>query len=227
MTLFALFLLSFGAFSASTSGQEQPPGEQPHIEEPRSETTLDYFWRKSDEAFHAGDYSRAIGLHRAIVALDPHDVESYSVAAWLLWSMGEGEAALSHIEHGLSANPKNWEMWDAAGQHYDLQKRATPILASRAKEAYARAVELLPEDVDGNEEKMLRRRLAHAAEKADDLPLSIATWRGLVRDFPDDAVHQNNLKRVEQLSDGAKLIASFPLRLSLSNWWKAFSSQQG
>lgn len=192
-------------------------------ETPSTETTLDYFWRKSDEAFHAGDYPRAVRLHRAIVALDPHDVESYSVAAWLLWSMGENAAAISHIERGVGANPENWEMWDAAGQHYDLQKRAEPSLSSRAKEAYARAVQLLPSDADQNEEKMLRRRLAHAAEKADDLPLSLSTWRELVRDFPDDAVHKNNLKRVENLVDSTKRIASLFLRIDLDRWWKTIT----
>ncbi|HEX8833811.1 MAG TPA: tetratricopeptide repeat protein, partial [Abditibacteriaceae bacterium] len=71
----------------------------------RNETNTSYFWRKSDEAFHAGDYPRAIGLHKAIVALDPADVESYGVAAWLMWSMGSGDEAVAHIKRGLAANP--------------------------------------------------------------------------------------------------------------------------
>ncbi len=46
---------------------------------------------------------------------------------------------------------------------------------------------------------MLRRRLAHAAERVGDLTLSVQTWRDLVRDFPNDVVNKNNLARVEGL----------------------------
>jgi tetratricopeptide (TPR) repeat protein len=171
----------------------------------------DYFWRQSDEAFHAGDYPRAIELHRAIVAYDPGDVESYSVAAWLLWSLGKKAEALAHIERGLNANPNNWLMWDAAGQHYDLQKRESPELAPAAKNAYVRAVQLLPRSADKNEAQMLRRRLAHAAEKASDIRLSLQTWRDLSRDFPDDAVNKNNLARVEKLKAEKQHGAFLPL----------------
>lgn len=156
------------------------------------ESNVDYFWRKSDEAFHAGDYPRAIALHRAIVALEPDHVESWSVAAWLLWSSDKGEDAIAHIERGLKANPQNAEMWSAAGQHFELQKKGP-----RALESYKRAVELWPVDGDKQEFQMLRRRLAHAADKGGDLALSIETWRGLVRDYPDEVVNKNNLARVE------------------------------
>ncbi len=188
-----------------------------HTHEPKNpadETTLEYFWRKSDEAFHAGDYERAVGLHKGIVALDPSDVESFSVAAWLIWSMGQKEDALAHIDRGLKANENNWEMWDAAGQHYDLQKRENADLAPKAKMAYARAVELLAKDADKPNGQMLRRRLAHAAEKADDLPLSVATWRDLVRDFPEDAVNKNNLARVEKTISENQRSAALPFVLS-------------
>src|SRR5690606_5520562 len=84
MALALTGLLAVGA-------QAQPPAHHEgdghdhsrETKKPSEETTLDYFWRKSDEAFHAGDYPRAIDLHKAIVALDPGDIESYSVAAWL------------------------------------------------------------------------------------------------------------------------------------------------
>jgi tetratricopeptide (TPR) repeat protein len=183
--------------------QDEAPVEEEHNHTASmgDANLTDYFWRKSDEAFHAGDYPRAIELHRAIVAYDPGDVESYSVAAWLMWSLGQKEEALVHIQRGLRANPYNWLMWDAAGQHYDLQKREMPELASGAKEAYARAVQLLPRSADQNDAQMLRRRLAHAAEKANDLNLSLSTWRDLVRDFPDDAVNKNNLARVEKSAE--------------------------
>lgn len=156
-------------------------------------------WEKSDKAFHDGDYEKAIIYHRQIEEIDPHDVESFSIAAWLMWSLGHKEAALKHIERGLKVNGGNWQMWDEAGQHYTLQagREANSPLLAKAKEAHARAVELLPAAGDKKEAQMLRRRLAHAADKAGDWELSLATWKKLVEDYPDDVVNKNNLARVE------------------------------
>jgi tetratricopeptide (TPR) repeat protein len=156
----------------------------------------DYFLMKSDEAFHAGDYDRAILLHRARVAIDPEAVDSFGAAAWLLWSMGKGGEAIEFIERGLKTNPDNWEMWNEAGQHFDMQK-----VSKRSQASYQRALELLPE---GEPSQMLRRRLAHAAEKAGDLPTSLKIWQGLAKDYPDQVVNQNNLRRVEKLSTEAQ-----------------------
>lgn len=169
--------------------------EHSHAPEARSrveESNVDFFWRKSDEAFHKGDYERAISWHRAIVALSPDDVQSWGVAAWLMWSLGRGDEATAWIDRGLRANPGSWEMWNAAAQQADLQK-----LAPRALESYQHALKLLPTDADKRDAQMLRRRLAHAAERNADLDLSAQTWRDLVRDFPDEAVNKNNLARVQ------------------------------
>jgi predicted Zn-dependent protease len=172
----------------------------PHIHEeakaPKDEKPIDYFWRKSDEAFHAGDYPRAIGLHRAIVALDPTETESYSVGAWLLWSLGKPEEAVQFLKQGLSANPKDPEIWDAAGQHYDLQKRFAD-----SEDAYQHAVELSGKDAD----QMLRRRYAHAAQHNGDWNKSTEIWRALVAENPNDPVNRNNLARVEKEAAAAAL----------------------
>jgi tetratricopeptide (TPR) repeat protein len=153
----------------------------------------EYLWRQSDRAFHDGEYDRAIGLHRAIVALDPTDVESYGVAAWLLWSSDKKDEAIAHIKRGIAANPTDSEMWAEAGQHYNVQKHY-----AEARDAYAKAVEYAPA---GSDTVLLRRFLGHAAEKSGDIKLSLDTWRGLVRDYPNDAVNKNNLARVEKLEN--------------------------
>ena len=182
------------AFAQTPSAAPHPDQHSPHQHEavaPRDESNVDYFWRKSDEAFHRGDYERAVGLHRAIVALAPDDTQSYGVAAWLLWSMGRGDDAIAFIARGLKANPQSAAMWIEAGEHYHLQKKAPEEFA-----AYRRAVELGP---PADEAQMTRRQLAHAAERAGDLKAGAQVWRDLVRDFPDEVVNKNNLARVEQL----------------------------
>ncbi len=156
--------------------------------------SLDFLWEQSDEAFHKGDYPTAVKIHRAIVTLDSSDTESFGVGAWLLWSMNQKTEARAFVQQGLSANPKNAEMWSVAGQHYDLE-RAFPD----AKSAYLQAVELSA----GKADEMLRRRLAHAAQHAGDLDLSFQTWTDLARDFPSSVVIKNNLARVQGLKEKA------------------------
>lgn len=158
----------------------------------KKESPVDAFWRKSDEAFHAGNYPLAVGFHRKIVALDPHDVESYSVASWLLWSMGKSGDALQFIEKGIKANPKDPEMWDAAGQHFNLQKRA-----SDAENAFGKALQFGKKG-NAKADMMLRRRYGHAAQEAGHLAKSIGIWQALVADYPNDAVNKNNLARVQR-----------------------------
>jgi tetratricopeptide (TPR) repeat protein len=160
------------------------------------EDNYDYFIRMSDEAFHVGDYERAILCHRAIIALEPDAVDSYGVAAWLLWSLGKGDEATALIERGVAADPGDWEMMDEAGQHFDLRK-----ITNRAAALYKRALELIPKDEPN---QMLRRRYAHAAEKSGDIATSATIWRGLAKESPDDPVIKNNLARVEQLLAGSK-----------------------
>jgi tetratricopeptide (TPR) repeat protein len=151
---------------------------------------LDALWKQTDAAFHKGDYPRAVAIHRQIVTIDPTDVESYSNAAWLLWSMGKGNEALAHLQRGVKANPKSADMWEAVGDHMGtFVKRPGEALA-----AYRKALQY---SKPGANTHMMRRRLAHAAERSGDLQTAVTTWRALVRDFPNVAVNQNNLRRVE------------------------------
>lgn len=154
------------------------------------ENNSDYFMRLSDEAFHEGDYARAITLHRARLAIDPGAIDSYGVAAWLLWSSEKGDEATELMERGVKTNPDDPEMWDEAAQHFDLRK-----MPQKAAPYFKRALELWPE---GEPSQMLRRRYAHAAEKSGDIATSLQVWRGLVKDYPDQTVNKNNLARVEK-----------------------------
>jgi len=183
------------------SGHDHAPAKIPATDE----SAVDYMWRKADEAFHEGDYERAIGLNKGIVALAPDEVESYGNAAWLLWSLGRGEEAIALIERGVRANPQNWEMWREAAQHYGLQKKE-----DKARDAYQKAVQFAP---PGADTQMLRRALAHAAEASGDLGLALSTWRQLVKEFPDEAVNRNNLARVEKLAGGSKTMRTSALPL--------------
>ncbi len=185
-------------FIANSNAQTKPqPSAKPAAKTPAKKLTpaqlkekqLDALWEASDAKFHAGDYPSAIAIHRKIQALDPSDAESYSVASWLSWSLGKREDGLALIQSGLKANPKDPEMWDAAGQHYNLQK-----LPLKAETAFGKAIQLSGKSAD----MMLRRRYAHAAQDAGHLAKSITIWSDLVADFPKDQVNKNNLARAKR-----------------------------
>jgi len=112
-----------------------------------------------------------------------------------LWSMDKGPDAMAFIQRGLDNNPNDPEMWDAAGQHYDLQKKT-----AEAQKAYAKAVELSGKDAP----QLLRRRYAHAAEHAGDWATSLTVWQALVKDYPNEAVNRNNLARVQKTIQDSK-----------------------
>ncbi len=199
--LLLLAVLPFSFAHAATAPQTKTKAntlKQPAKAPAKKLTTdqiVDGLWKQSDAKFHKGDYLGAVALHRKIVALEPTDVESYSVASWLLWSLKKPADAVQFIQLGLKANPKDPEMWDAAGQHYTLQKRA-----SDAETAFGKAVELSGKGVQGKggADVLLRRRYAHAAREAGHLAKSITIWRALVADYPNDAVNKNNLAKVEK-----------------------------
>ena len=188
-----IFATTFGMGSAWAHDDHGPDNARPFG---GGEENYDYFLRMSDKAFHLGDYERAIACHRAIIALEPDAIESYGVAAWLLWSLGKGDDATALVERGIASNPDDWQMLNEAAQHFDLRK-----ITARPAPLYKRALELLPKDEPN---QMLRRRYAHAAEKSGDLATSIEVWRGLAKDFPDEVVNKNNLARVEKTQADAK-----------------------
>lgn len=194
-----LLTLSFLPLAASNAAPPKAPAKAKAPTKTPLEVRVDALWEQSDAAFHKGDYPAAIALHRQIVKLAPDDVESYSVGAWLLWSLGQDHDispsaaknfkadARAFIGQGLKANPKNPEMWDAAGEHYNLDRSFAD-----AKFAFAKAVQLS----GAKAPEMLRRRLAHAAEGAGDWNLATRIWTDLVRDFPNQPINSRNLARV-------------------------------
>ncbi|MEO6908103.1 MAG: tetratricopeptide repeat protein [Abditibacteriaceae bacterium] len=189
-TVFSILLIGIlaCALQVASRAQSKSTKQGQAAAQKQKQAKIDLLWKQSDEAFHNGNYPLAISYHKAIVALDPHDVESYSDAAWLMWSLGHGDEAQQHINRGIAANLKDWNMWDAAGQQDDLQK-----YFSKAEFAFSQAVKFIPAKEDS---QMLRRRWAHAAENAGNIKTAIGIWQQLVKNYPNEAVNKNNLNRI-------------------------------
>jgi Flp pilus assembly protein TadD len=158
------------------------------------EQQLDKLREESDAAYHKGDYAGAVNKFKAIVALDPTDYDAFGTGAWLLWSLGRGDEATAFMRRGLAADPKNWEMWEEAGNHFMLRK-----ILPDAQRCFERAVQLAPKKV---ETRILRHRWALAAEKNGDLTTARRVWQSVVRAYPTDAVAIRKLKQVEAKMTG-------------------------
>ncbi|HVF85628.1 MAG TPA: tetratricopeptide repeat protein [Abditibacteriaceae bacterium] len=153
------------------------------------EQKLDKLREESDAAYHKGDYPGAIAKFKAIVALDPTDYDSFGTGAWLLWSLGRGDEATAFMRRGVAANPRNWEMWEEAGNHFMLRK-----ILPDAQRCFARAAQLAPKKANT---RILRHRWALTAERNGDLPTARRVWQSVVRIYPTDASAARKLKQVE------------------------------
>ncbi|MCM8766723.1 MAG: hypothetical protein NC901_01500 [Candidatus Omnitrophica bacterium] len=95
---------------------------------------IPYIWIKVDQAFHCGNYDRAIEYLSFISYIKPKDPESYILKAWLQWSQAKYlieknlpydeklKQAIETYRKGEKNNPTNWKiyfeegiMWEAFG----------------------------------------------------------------------------------------------------------------
>lgn len=96
---------------------------------------LPVLWLKVDQAFHRGDYERAVEYLSFISHLNPKDPQPYILKAWLCWSEArvlclEGRGykdklnqAIRTYREGQKHNPENWQlyfeegiMWESFGE---------------------------------------------------------------------------------------------------------------
>ncbi|MCC7493815.1 MAG: hypothetical protein IT204_15780 [Fimbriimonadaceae bacterium] len=128
-------------------------------------------WEKSDEYFHNGQYAVCVRYCARLVELQPDNIEAYSVAAWLTWSLGDEPGGRRWLERCVQANPRHWEAHFNLGQHW-LDRRGD---APRALPYLERAVNL-----PGITQPALRL-LAHAYVTAEQPGRAVAWWETLRR----------------------------------------------
>ena len=183
-----LILLTVLVFAAALPGHTHPQQEYDGPPFGADETNSDFFLRKSDEAFHAGDYERAVLLNRARVAIDPEAVDSFGVGAWLLWSMGEVSAADWLLEYGLKRSPKQGIFYNNIGQHLFRTKRYPE------SRGYLEKAVKLREGVPPVAWSTLGRIYTNEGRHAD----AVVIFRDQTRRFPGFPAAAKNLKQAEE-----------------------------
>lgn len=148
---------------------------------------VDRLWKTADVYWHDGDYNRIVGLGRVIVEIDPDFDEAFDSCAWLLWSMGETPAADWFLEYGVKRSPRKGIFYANLGQHLNRTKRYPEAMGYLEK-----AVQL------GGVPPSAYATLGHLYTRAGRLEEAVATWRAVVKLFPQFPAGPKNLKSAEE-----------------------------
>ncbi len=140
--------------------------------------------KESDYWWHKGNYNQVNRCLEAAVFLDPSDVESYSVIAWLQWSDGQDSRAIQTMNRCIADNPKSSEAFSELGNYYTRSKRW-----ALAEWPLKRAVEL-----GGGTQ--IRKSYAHCLEKLGKIDEAKEIWTQLKKEFPKDGAIDHNYKRI-------------------------------
>jgi tetratricopeptide (TPR) repeat protein len=206
MTLFLLACLSGGAFAQGDDGgaqlRQRAPRVIEHAEEPTNvnEDIIAWLNRKADKYWHDGDYEGAVNCLNLITILEPHRIEAYDGAWYLLWSMAVSaeqenkktdaekyhQRAVKVLERGTLYNPNVYDIYYEFGQYYWATKQY-----EKARVYLARAAQFKDAPVP------VKRNWAHACERSGDLKACVEVWQMMLKENPTDAVALNNLRRVQ------------------------------
>jgi len=140
--------------------------------------------KESDYWWHKGKYNEINRCLEAAVFLDPSDVESYSVIAWLEWSMGQDARAIQTLNRCIAENPKSPEAFSELGYYYTRSKR------------WALAEWPLKNAVELGGDVLIRKSYAHCLEKLGKIEEAKEIWTKLKKEFPKDGAIDHNYKRI-------------------------------
>ena len=146
---------------------------------------VDLLWANTEGHWHNGRWNEAIRLCRQIVQVDPHFVEAYNGAAWMLWSMDQDEAAVELYEAGVAANPDTYEIYHDFGMYYFHEKD------------YEKAVEQFRKSVEADAPAYNQHMLPNCLERAGRAQEALEEWRALLKRFPDDPIAPRHIRTLE------------------------------
>ncbi|HUU55330.1 MAG TPA: tetratricopeptide repeat protein [Armatimonadota bacterium] len=147
---------------------------------------VDMLWTNTEEHWHNGRWEEAIRLCRQIVEIDPHFVEAYTGAAWMLWSMDEDEAAIELYRAGVTANPDRYEVYHDFGMYYFHEKD------------YDKAVEQFRGSVENDAPAYYQHMLPNCLERGGHAEEALEEWRALLKRFPEDPIAPRHIKALEE-----------------------------
>ncbi|MFB3879972.1 MAG: tetratricopeptide repeat protein [Armatimonadota bacterium] len=149
----------------------------------------DMLWTKTEDYWHVGRWDEAIRLCRQIVQVDPHFVEAYTGAAYLLYSTDKDREAVELFRAGIAANPRNYDLPHEFGMYYMYRHKW-----DLAVEQFRKATEL-------GAPRTMQHMLPNALERGGRLEEALAQWQRILKEYPDDAIAK---RKIEQLKARAR-----------------------
>lgn len=177
LALFLGMTLRQDAQAQKAEGQDKPlpakssptsfytPEGQEQIADAILTDAVDQLLDQADEHYHKGEYNHLINISRVVVQGNPHRVEAFANAAYLLWSTGQNDAATAFLKQGIEGNPDNYYMYDEMGAHF----------YHRLKD-YPNAVAYYEKAVKFDCPFFTWSGLAHSYEKVDQWEKAVGAW---------------------------------------------------
>ncbi len=186
IALAALLLLAVPA-GAGAQGQAEPVSAQEAesvIVEAR-DFIANLLWEATEEYWHVGRWDECIRLCKQAIQVDPHFVEAYTSAAWMLWNLERDEEAVAIFEAGIEANPERWEIHHEFGMYYWQRQNLEPAL-EQFRQSVARGAPMHHQHMLPN----VLERLGRSRE-------ALAEWRAILERFPDNPVARRRIEALE------------------------------
>jgi len=156
---------------------------------------------QADSYWHKGDYENCVRMLTLQTELDPHWLEPYDQAGWLLWSMKRLEAAEEIYKRGIANNPDTYRLYFELGHMY--YRTARPSLYEKTGEESRRLFEKAAEQLylavrrpcPGNVDRLLAHALHQLGRYAEERQV----LQNLLKKNPTDALAQRDLKRLQEM----------------------------
>jgi tetratricopeptide (TPR) repeat protein len=149
------------------------------------DNVVDRLWDRADWYWHEGRYEERVAVDRLIIRMDPHFIEPYGTAGWLLESLGRNQEALALYRQAVAAAPDRWETHQDLGMYY-FQHKEYPTAA----EEFQRGAQ------QPGAPAYVWKMLAHAYERAGALEQAVSAWEAAARVAPNDPAIAVNLNRI-------------------------------
>jgi tetratricopeptide (TPR) repeat protein len=193
--LLAVAVLSLGAgFAWAADTGQAPQGElvplpavvaEQRVADAR-DAIADALWLKTEEQWHKGEWDEAIRVCHQLVQLEPHFIEAYNGAAWMLWSMDRDDESIALYREGIAANPKRYEIHHDFGMYY------------WHRQTWGKAVEQFRRSVENGAPRNFQHMLPNSLERARRKQEALVEWRALLNRFPDDPIAERHIDALEK-----------------------------
>ena len=188
-TICLLLLCAAALCAAPPAPQKLKPVTAAEADQRVAETRdflANMLWAHTEEHWHVGEWEECIRLCRQIVALDPHFLEAYNGAAWMLWNLDRDNEAIAVYRAGIAANPDQYEIYHEFGMYYYQRKQ------------WDQAAEQFRKSVETGAPMYFQHMLPNVLDRAGRKQEALKEWRALLKRFPDDPIAKQHIAALEQ-----------------------------